>query len=255
MAELQHLSYSSIAAYVSCPHAWRLKYMEKVPTLPTPALVFGSAFHAAAEKYIAADEKPDPGAIWPEAWRAATEQEIAWNGELPEQLSNQGLQMLSHADVRAALDTLAPMVDENGMPVIEKRVELRIPGVPIPVIGFVDIILARGSPADLKTSARSWTQGKADLEMQPACYLAALNQTGYRQNPEMAFTYIVFVKTKTPQVQVLKTHRAGANLFWLFWMIRQVWHGIESGSFPPNPGSWLCAPGTCSYWGICRGRR
>ncbi len=258
MAELDHLSHSSIAAYLACPHGWRLKYIEKIPTVATPALAFGSAFHGAAERYIAeraTGNNPDPVSLWTEAWTTAIQQEISWGGEIPEQLSNQGLQMLCHKDVRAALDNLVPMLDEEGAPIIERRVELRVPGVPVPILGFIDTILADGSPADLKTAARSWSQDKADLEMQAGYYLAALQQAGYTQNPDYGFTYVVFVKTRTPQVQVLKTRRKPADLFWLFWMIRQVWSGIQADVFPPNPGSWFCSPDGCSYWRRCRGRR
>ena len=49
---IEHLSYSSINLYLTCPAAWRFRYVEK-PTVPKSVnLVFGSAFHEAVENYV-----------------------------------------------------------------------------------------------------------------------------------------------------------------------------------------------------------
>lgn len=256
--ELEHLSYSSISLYWLCARAWEFKYVKKVPTPTAPALAFGSAFHGSIEAVIkakSAGEMPDLAALWSEEWAKATQQEISWESELPEEHSNLGLRMLTHKDTVSLLSAIEPMLNEDGSPVIEHRVELRVPEVPIPIVGYIDVMLANGSPADFKTAARMWTQEKAEEEMQPGFYLAALNQAGYTQNPEKAFTHFVFTKTRTPQAAAFRTIHTGAELLWLFGLIKAVWKGISAGIFPPNPGSWKCTPKYCDYWAQCRGRR
>jgi hypothetical protein len=96
--------------------------------------------------------------------------------------------------------------------------------------------------------------------MQPVFYLAALNQAGYDSrfagfdsNPDLAFRHYVFVKTKTPKVQIWETTRTVSDLFWLFGLISDVWQAIDRGAFPPNPGTWKCSPRYCEYWHLCRG--
>ena len=261
MASLDHLSYSSVSSYQLCGRAWRFKYVDKIQVPASPSLVFGSAFHGTLEalirrRYAEPENVLWPVAeVWPEHWTKTQQQEIDWQGEVPEELSNLGLRMLSHKTTLDLLDSITPQVDGAGEPVIELRVELRVPGVPIPVIGFIDLITADGVPCDIKTSARAWSQEKAAEEMQPLFYHAALNQMGYTQNPTMTFRHYVFTKTRTPSAAAFETRHTPAQLFWLFGAIREVWRAIDAGVFPPNPGSWLCSERWCSYYKMCRGKR
>jgi len=254
--ELEHLSYSSVSAYLTCPRSWRFKYVDKVKTPTAPALAFGSAFHGAVEDLIMARHRGDmmkPAEVWAARWALATEQDIAWNGDLPEEHSNVGMKMLSHPATATVLDQFRPLV-EDGEPVVERRVELHIPDVPVPVLGFIDLICADGVPADMKTAARAWTQEQAEKEMQPTYYLAALNQVGYTLNPERKFRHFVWTKTKVPQVQIIESKRTTEDLLWLMALVRDVWHGIEREVYPANPGSWKCSERWCDYWGLCRGK-
>ena len=135
---------------------------------------------------------------------------------------------------------------------IERKVELRVPGVPVPVIGYIGVILEDGTPADFKTSARSWTQDQANNSLQTLFYLAALNQAGFEVN--WRFKHFVFVKTKTPQVQVLEHSHKPGELFFLFETIKRVWEGISKEYFPLNPTTWRCSEKYCDFYANCRGR-
>ena len=248
---MDHLSYSSISAYLTCGHAWRLRYLDKQPTLTSTSLVFGSAVHAAVEAYVQIGT--DITELWRAAWAdqmAENEGRIDWGAETPEELFNQGVRMLTHGGTLAMLDALRPLSHDW----IEHKVELRVPGVPVPVIGYIDIVTDDGIPGDFKTSARSWSEDKALGETQPLFYLAALNQAGYTLNPQRRFRHYVFVKTKEPKVQIIEHSHTPGQLFWLFEMIRSVWQAIEAGVYPLNPTGWKCAPAYCEYWARCRGR-
>lgn len=258
MTELTHLSYSSISLYQTCPRAWQFRYIDGIRSRPTAALVMGTAFHNSVEDIIRAlamGEDSNPTEIWTRRWAEVQDQEPDYQGELPEELSNMGLRMLTAKSTVDLLDSIMPMLDENGAPVIEKRVELRVPGVPIPVIGFIDVILATGAPADFKTAARMWTAEKAREELQPVFYLAALNQAGYTQNPTHEFCHFVFTKTARPQAAAFSAVHSPAEWLWLFGAIQAVWKGIAAGVFPPNPSSWKCSDRWCDQWAMCRGRR
>ncbi len=254
MPEFDHLSYSSISLWQTCPRAWRYRYVEQMPAAKSPSLAFGSAMHNTIEALILSRHNgadTDPTATWLEKWQSHST-DVNWDSELPEQWANDGIRILTSPDFKTLLDKLSPHT-EQGQPAIEKRIELRVPGVPVPVIGFIDLIAADGVPCDFKTASRSWTQDQADRELQPLFYLAALNQAGYNLNPELRFHHIVLVKTKTPQVQVIESRRKPADLLWLCQLIADVWLGISSRVFPPNPGCWKCSERYCEYYTHCRG--
>lgn len=248
---IEHLSYSSISLYLDCPESWRRKYIAGEPTKKTSALAFGSAFHGTVERIIQ-NTQYDWGNIWKEEFsKAFTEDTFLEPDETPEQHYNEGIRILSNNEVQSAITAIKPRCDNAGA-MIERKVELRVPGVPVPVIGFIDVILADGTPADFKTSAKSWTQDQANNSLQTLFYLAALNQAGFEVN--WRFKHFVFVKTKTPQVQVLEHSHKPGELFFLFEMVKRVWEGISKEYFPLNPTTWRCGPKYCDFYANCRGR-
>lgn len=259
MIEIDHLSYSSISTYLSCPRYWRFKYIDRVPTATTPALVFGSAFHETIESYIARGAGRAGGldvtSMWLTHWHLALEKNpcIEWGQDTPEALCNEGLRMLQHPEISSVLQAIEALPLDNGGVAIEQKVELRVPGVPVPVVGYIDLIEKDGLPADFKTSARSWSAARAQGEIQPVFYLAALNQNGWPLPRGLQFRYFVFVKTKTPQIQMWTVEHEPGMLFWLFGLIGEVWQAIDRGAFPPNPTTWKHSPQYCEYWDLCMG--
>lgn len=248
---LEHLSYSSINLFCQCPEHWRRKYVLGEPMPTTAPLLFGSAFHDTIETYIR-DKSVDIKTVWAEKYNAALEADpfVEWGKSRPETLYNDGYRMFSDEDILSTVEGLVPLVDEFG-PMIERKVTLYAPDVPVPIIGYIDMVAADGTPCDFKTSARTWTTTRAASETQPLFYLAALNALGHRSKN---FRHIVFVKTKTPQVQIIETPHTTSEIFWLFDMVRRVWDAIETGVFPMNPNGWLCAEGMCPFWPTCRGK-
>ncbi len=258
--EIDHLSYSSVSLYLSCPQAWRRRYvlMEQVPS--SPVLVFGTAFHDALEHLICQTryrhESVEPADVFAWCWLKATEgKEIDWQGQNPLDLASAGTKMLTHPDVQRVLDGLMPMVDEQG-PMIERQVALHVPGVPVPVIGYIDCITDEGIPLDIKTASRMWTQEQAEKELQPCFYLAALNQANFPHNPERAFIHWVTSKPGKQgngiKSQTFFTSRTVGDLFRLFETIFEVWKGIKAGAFPCNTNTWRC-PRYCEYAVLCVG--
>ncbi len=247
---IEHLSYSSISLFLDCPEAWRRKYIAQEPTRKTSALAFGSAFHGTVERMLQ-NTQYDWTAVWSEEFEKAF-QDISFEpDETPEQHYNEGVRLLSNQEIKNAIAQISPKIDKAGA-MIERKVEMHVPGVSAPVIGYIDIILEDGTPADFKTSARSWTQDQANNSLQTLFYIAALNQENFDVN--WKFKHFIFVKTKTPQVQILEHSHQPGELFFLFEMIRRVWEGISKGYFPLNPTTWRCGPKYCDFYANCRGR-
>lgn len=251
---IDHLSYSSISSYLLCAANWKMHYVEKIPTKASSALVFGSAFHNTVEAFIAGGHQGDLLALWREKWTTQLEadQVTDFAGASPEVEYNLGVRMLDNPEIRAGILSINAAKREDGAPAIETRVELRVPGVPVPIIGYIDVMTPDG-PGDFKTSARAWTQDKADDELQTLFYLAALNQAG-KPVAGGNFTHYIFVKTKTPQFQTIRHQHNPREIFWLFQLIQSVWVGIEREVYPINPTGWKCSPNYCDYYHLCRGR-
>lgn len=254
---IEHLSYSSISTYLLCPRAWKYRYIEKVKTPTSASLIFGSAIHAGIEGYI---RQQHEGAIAQSAERLfeldfarrAQEEEINWGDDSQVKLAETGRILLQAAPIRAVLQAIRPLV-LDGQICMEKRVEMRVPGVPIPIIGYIDLIGDDGVPCDFKTAARKWDSTKAQEETQPTFYLAALNQAGYSLNPALKFRHYVFTKTKIPGVQVIETTRTIKDMFTLFANIAQAWQDIQADRFPCVTTGWKCSPKYCEYWQSCQG--
>jgi len=246
MTELDHLSYSSISTFLACPESWRRKYIAKEPTVSSPALIFGSAIHNTVEQYVQVGG--DLLSIWGEKWGAQLEKDgasVLWGMETPDESYNKGVKVLSDKDIAVALKEIKPRQ-------VERKVELRVPGVEIPIIGYIDIITEDGVVCDLKTSAKSWTSARAKDELQPIFYLMSLNQAGEKVN--WKFRHYVLTTLKSPRLDVFDTERSPAEAFFLINIIQQVWLAIQSEIFIPNPGSWKCSPSYCDFFASCRGK-
>lgn len=268
-----HLSHSSINTYLLCPRSWRMRYVDKVQTPSASALVFGGAFHDTVETALSAVAQGETSPLatswllklWSEKWQAKiAKEQVAWGDESPEELAALGARMLGNKlEVSGAgpnrietmpqfLSKIVPMMDDD-KPAIERKIELRVPGVPVPVIGYIDIVCADGVPGDFKTASRAWYADKAHEEMQPVFYLAALAQMGMPV-PDGKFRYYIFTKAQKPKAQIIETKRTPSQLLWLFEVISETWQAIQASSFPPNPCTWKCSPAYCEYWQMCRGK-
>jgi CRISPR/Cas system-associated exonuclease Cas4 (RecB family) len=266
---VKHLSHSSIQLYLWCPRAWKYRYVDKIKRPVSAVLPFGSAMHSAIEDYVRAyTNSTNPvSEIFHDAWHSqlAEEKEIAWKkGESAESLAELGQRMTANEievtgggpsrkvrNLSVFLNDLVPAMDGDE-PIIEKKVNLNVPGVEVPIIGYIDMIASDGVPVDFKTASRKWYAKKAHAELQPAFYLSSLIQLG-TPSPDQRFRYIIITKTKNPVVQVIETKRTIGELFWTLDLIRETWESIKLGAFNPNSTGWIHSPDYCEFWDICHG--
>jgi PD-(D/E)XK nuclease superfamily len=264
---LEHLSASSASTYGECARRWRELYGDGLPRVVTPPLVFGSAWDRTVERVLRGPERrgsvglsrPALLARWLEAWsECAGEAEASgrmdWSGDLAADLENEGRLLCALPKTRDVLVDLRVRV-ERGELALQRRVSLSVPGVPVPVIGFVDVWLEDGTVVDVKTARRPWPATKPRTDLQPRVYLAALQQEGFPLSG-LRFRHLVWVRGGRPQLQVLDTEFSQGELFVALDALRETWRGIAAGVFPPNFGCWRCGP-ACEVFraGRCLGRR
>ena len=216
---ITHLSYSAVSTFNQCPRMWWLGYIRGVKQPSTQAQMYGTAVHTIIEGLMVGE---------PIDAVTAVKKAIAKNG-------GRGTSTQNFLDIKeTALDIESilndPGVDSvlRGIKVetgnIERYVEFTIPGVPLPVVGYIDAIQVNGVPLDIKTSAFDWDEDRAANETQPMYYLRAL----YPNNPELdEFDHLVFVKSSLiPRAYLIRTHYPGfADK--VDKLVRDAWGGME----------------------------
>ena len=245
---VNHLSYSSISGYLQCARHWRYRYIDRQPSPSSDALLFGSAWHktislvASGQGHLGKSTLGNLNA-WHTVMTTMTElQDSPAAGEI----QATGERLLAVPEIHAAIQGLNPAH-------LDYEIELHVPGLPVPVTGFIDMIAADGLTYDFKTAGKKWTQGQADSSLQPTVYLAALQQSGLVSLPA-SFRYMIFTKTKSPEVQIIDTVRTAADVLAFYELARDVWRAIEAGIYVPNGiGSWKCSQNYCEFWQLCEG--
>ena len=255
---IEHLSYSSISSYLLCSRNWKHHYIDKLPEATTPALMFGSAIHDTVEELVTNNtleqEAADPVKTFTKSFagKIAEAESIDWQDTSEGDQLKLATKILNTPEIINELNAIRAKVNSDGQPMIERKVELSVPGVDVPIIGYIDIILDDGTPADFKTASRAWSQSQADNSMQSLFYLAALNQAG--EDVNWKFKHLVVTKTLSPKFQSLEHSHAPKEIFFLFDLIQSVWSGIQNEVFVPNPDAWKCSPCWCSFFNNCRGK-
>ena len=257
MMAIDHLSYSSVSLFLTCGKAWKYRYIDKVQAAPSQNLIIGSCIHDVLEEIIRCntlgENVPDASnyALQAVENRLGSIEPDSVDAIDAEAVKNEVLRIADAPLILSGVNMIRAKVDDEGA-MIERKVTLEVPEVDVPVIGFIDIILDDGTPADFKTSARSWTAERAQSEKQPVFYLASMGQAGMPVN--WHFKHLVAVKNKTPKWQIFDSERTPAEIGRLFVEIQQVWRSIQAENYlPAAPGSWKYSPKGCEYWQICQG--
>ena len=169
---IAHLSYSSISSYLTCGRAWKYHYIDKLPEPTTPALLFGSAFHNTIEEIVKAktigDSHQDAKEAFKKHFSAEVEsaKEVDWQDTSFADQLKLADRILKDDDIITTIHSLRAKVDKDNIPMIERKVVLSVPGVDVPILGFIDIILDDGTPSDFKTASKMWSQAQAEKQMQ-----------------------------------------------------------------------------------------
>lgn len=248
---------------------WEAKYRHGAQETRSPALLLGSAFDATLEQILRAKWRgqwttAEQAAFWfGHHWETemARPEVVEWDGRSATGVLDDGIRLVTAPATLAYLRgfDLAPHPDEPGEPALQVRTELVVPGVSVPVIGWIDAI-AKGPAAgslhavDFKTARRKWPAGKERKELQARVYLGGLWQAG-NSFATLSFSYVVFVPGWSPEacvVQQLPVMLSERDVLLTMEMLRRSWRQVKAEAFPPNPRSYRCKPG-CPVYERCFG--
>lgn len=188
-----HLSPSSLKTYMRCREQWRRRYVLGEKERPGAALVWGGAHNFAlvetnfAQKITSGEDMSidDVKLAFAEGFdqrveRDGGESEIAWGDDKPGDLKDKGVDLTAHYH-RTVSATVTPIA-------VERSFALDVPGVPVPVIGRVDVDEAYRT-IDLKTGAKR--------EMKPD---NVFQGRVYQLERPVAVEFHLATKTKLPAI-------------------------------------------------------
>ena len=169
----QHLSYSRLSRFETCPLSYRLHYIEKKQAEPGLPLRFGKTIHAVLErliKEVVDDERTGPLSeeraieLYREAWGA-------------EQLTGMDVFAEGLAILRRFIAEQG-VVDHRDVLAIEK--EFRLPVGPFEVLGFIDRVDWLDDETveviDYKTNHQLFTRDEVDTSLQMSLYEVAVRR-------------------------------------------------------------------------------
>ena len=266
-----HLSPSSVGLLTDCGKLWELKYKKGVQERRSDALVLGSAFDAACEWFL----RQKWAGVWVTGEQMGLRFGVEWDAQLarPDPAGpidwgtrgetsafEDGLHLATSPATLAALRSIkpAPHPDNPDAPGLQVHVQVNVPGVSVPVIGWIDC-LAEGPGGttvviDFKTARRAWARGRERKELQARIYLAALWQAG-TPIASLRSAYWVFLPGITPEgcrVQKLDPLLDERDILLTLDLLRRSWRQIEAGTFVPNSHSFRCNE-RCPGWSGCFG--
>ena len=123
MNELKHISASSLTAYNNCPLQWYYAYVLKLIQLPNPAFIIGTAYHKCLEQYHSDVDV--------EEILSKTKKDLMSNKPTDDEIKN-------YAMVRKMFEKYCDNFIGGTIIDREYKFSINIPGVPVPLIGFID---------------------------------------------------------------------------------------------------------------------
>ena len=218
------------------------------------ALEFGTCIHRVLEQFYSArmiGEKmllKDVHQIFETTWTgiAADRDDIRYNGD------NDFKSLLMYGkDLLTAWYNKLPD-DQFTILAIEEAFSFTLPGIPIPIIGAMDLVEEDSAGTiiitDFKTSGRAYSKDEVDQNQQLTMYQIAAKRNGYGDR-EILLRFDTLIKTKTPKFEQYWTTRSELDERRLIKKAAQVWDGITKGVFVANDTSWKCKG--CAYKQAC----
>jgi hypothetical protein len=174
---IKHLSATSLGMLDRCPEQYRRRYLKGEKSRPAGALVWGAADHKAVgwglEQKLLNGTLPsssDTLDFFSDAWTAAIDEhggssEVDWDDDKPGDLKTKAAALVKvyHEQVSPSISPVA----------VEHKFERHVAGVPVPLIGYVDVVTQQ-KVIERKTSKRRESKPKPDWVVQGRIYSAEL---------------------------------------------------------------------------------
>jgi CRISPR/Cas system-associated exonuclease Cas4 (RecB family) len=269
MTEITRLSYTMVRTYLECPRFFYYRYIRGIPAVLDGSLIAGRIYHHGvafglkrrkADQSVSVDEVRD---VMSDRWEAETKdkvfyedlgepqleaRQINWGQDNPGQLKDAALK-LGTLYIKTMLPKLQPIA-------VEERLEGVIGGVPF--VGYPDLVVKQNlagkgvidhklslHPRERPKGVKGNSQELIDKDMQFSAYAALLGESVWA-------SWHQALNLQKPLIDVVTTERKQGDINFFTRIVTEVWKGITSGVFAPNPLCWRCGSERCSYHIECR---
>ena len=251
-----HISTSAISDYISCGLHYKFGKIDKIKSeIISDALVFGTTIHKVLEMFYLSKME---GAKMPlsemlnhfeEQWKKAAEKKS--NIKFKEGKSYRSVMEEGKALLTVYFENLPE--DNFQVLAIEEPFSFRIPGIEVPFIGCIDLILEDEESgtliiSDFKTSSKAYSAADVDKSLQLTLYCMAVKANGYSDR-EILLRFDCLIKTRIPKYQEYYTVRSESDERKAVKLIQTAWAGIQKGVFIPDSTGWKCA--FCEFKAQC----
>jgi len=244
-----NLSHTSVDMMGRCARQFYYRYIEGLKVPPGAAFAVGLAYHHAIgenfEFKIKTKQDLATGAVWAifsDQYEREADQ-VDWLFEDSDRgnLKDVGLQL-----VGLYLSNIAPIRNPKA---VELEFDVAVPYVERRFRGRIDYVGEDDLYIDHKTSSRKWNQSRADTSLQASAYYLAAKIEGEKPS---GFCFDIAIKKKTPEVQVVSTHRSEIQVQQYIDRLQDVEKLINAEIFPKtDPSNWVCSPRWCGYYSAC----
>ncbi|PIU02272.1 hypothetical protein COT66_01030 [Candidatus Shapirobacteria bacterium CG09_land_8_20_14_0_10_49_15] len=239
------LSFSQIDVFATCPLQYRYRYWQRIPTLPSATLTFGTTMHnTLRDFYQQAKQGSQPTeqdllVLFAKNWSTAG----LTNADHERKTRNRGAKMLKKFYQQEYDPQNLPLALEQGF-AIRVAADLKVGGR----LDRVDRQGGKLEIIDYKTG-RAWEQKRVDRSLQMTIYALAVTDQGiYNQPPEDVILSFYFLQTGEKK----STQRTAAQLEKDKQAIIEIAEQINHSDFKPNPGIWCRF---CDFKLICEAWR
>ena len=230
---IRHLSASSIQDFLDCPLRWHgrrvARWPEQKPPFFQQAAALGRAVHSAISAHHAGrDAETALVTCWATETASCLARSVSVHDALPL--------------VRQYAAAVPARPGDRG----DVRFDFEIPGVPVPIIGYVDV-LSGSHVREVKTtrSAKSWTQADIDRAVQGSVYWLALLRSGMAKRPRLTYTVLRIGRSEPEHYE---TTRSDADTRQTEMLIRGVYERMTDGTAALEA---RCRPGYCGFPAHC----
>ena len=254
--KLDHLSFSQLYTFSSCPFKWYLQKVKRVPARPVFTMVSGRAVHKGLETNNLELQEGSATGLRPGEIVEVAVTELEQTEGIEELLNAEGMSM----KVAAAKDLLCKQADapirtykndvepqllkEKGeITGVEEELSFWVGGVPF--VGVVDLVQVDGF-LDYKLQARRKSAHQVKYDPQLRMYEAVLSRPG-------EFVELIRGKKISERTPVPEDAGAASGVEqWMQSTVASIKLALSSGVFPRcTPGKWECSKKTCPFFRMC----
>jgi putative RecB family exonuclease len=250
-----HLSYSAINLFVSCPLRYYFKYSAGLQERTVSAsLVFGSAMHRVVqyhfEQLLAGCPAPDLDtllAVYQDAWRSRGLQTVRFeNGSTIDSLGR-----LADRLLRTFQRSNFAHPQGHILAIEEEFRDKIIPGGP-DLLARVDLVVDTPDAlvvSDFKTARSQWSWGQVN-ESAAQLLLYSEMVKPLADGKPLRLEFAVLTKTKVPNLTIHPVEIDSHQVERMKRLFERVWRAIQAGHFYPSPSHLNCP--TCPFREPCR---